>query len=71
MPISHANIERYHIDGTIGDEAYIPRLKDQYIRVLETLMERDGFVKRYDIDPDFTVSYNNEQFDFELSLYGV
>jgi hypothetical protein len=34
-------------------------------------MKNKGYVPRYDIDPDFTISYNGKTFDFKLSVYGV
>jgi hypothetical protein len=67
----HKNIKRFYLEGSIGDEAHIPRLKDQHIAVLGSLMEKDGYARRYDIDPDFTVLYNGSSFDFRLSVYGV
>lgn len=67
----HKNIKRFFMEGSIGDEAHIPRLKDEYISVLKVLMEKDGYSVRFDIDPDFTVLYNGNSFDFKLSVYGV
>jgi hypothetical protein len=34
-------------------------------------MRNKGYVPRYDIDIDFTISYNGRTFDFKLSVYGV
>ena len=71
MAISHKNIKRFFLDGEIYDDAAIPRLKEQYIGLLTVMMEKQGYVIRYDIDPDFTISYNGKTFDFILSVYGV
>lgn len=71
MVVAHKNIKRFSIDGEIYDEAAIPRLKEQYIVIVQGMMERSGYVVRYDIDPDFTISYNGKIFEFKLSLYGV
>jgi hypothetical protein len=71
MPISHRNIKRFYLDGEIYDESAIPRLREQYIQMLMITMRAKGFVIRYDIDPDFTLSYNGKTFDFKLSVYGV
>lgn len=68
---SHKNIKRFFLDGEIYDESMIPRMRQQYILMLETMMKSKGYLPRYDIDPDFTVLYNNRTFEFKLSVYGV
>jgi len=69
----HKPIKRYSLNGTIRDEAAIPRLKQEYIRLLTSEMRLGGYVPRLDIDADFTLQYNHtkENFEFELSMYGV
>jgi len=69
--VSHKNIKRFYLNGEIYDDALIPRLKNQYIDILKNSMICKGYAIRYDIDPDFTISYNGRGFDFELSVYGV
>lgn len=71
MTISHRNIKRFHIDGEIYDESTIVRLKEEYIFMLKAMMKSKGYLVRYDIDPDFTLSYNGKGFYFALSIYGV
>ena len=71
MSYHHKRIKRFNLTGIIHDEAKIPRLKDQYIFMIVTSMKTQGYVPRYDIDPDFTVAYNGKGFEFELSVYGV
>jgi len=71
MSVSHKNIKRFYLEGEIYDDSVIPRIKDQYILMLKASMRSKGYVVRYDIDPDFTVSYNGKTFDFMLSVYGV
>jgi hypothetical protein len=36
-------------------------------------MRTKGYVPRFDIDPDFTVQYNEKKqiFEFELTVYGI
>jgi hypothetical protein len=36
-------------------------------------MKIKGFVPRFDIEPDFTIDYNEKKhyFEFELSIYGI
>lgn len=71
MSYSHKSIQRFSLEGEIYDDASIPRLKDQYVLMLENAMKHNGYVPRYDIDTDFTLSYNGKTFEFELSIYGV
>ena len=71
MSYSHKPIKKFSLDGEIYDESSIPRLKEQYIFMVITGMKHQGYVPRYDIDPDFTVSYNGKTFNFKLSVYGV
>jgi len=71
VSFSHKTIKRFYLDGEIYDESFIPRLKDQYIAMIKSSMQSKGYVVRYDIDPDFTISYNGKTFDFKLSVYGV
>jgi hypothetical protein len=71
--VHHKSIKRFHLDGHILDDASFWRLKDQYVRLLTTNMRLSGYVPRLDIQPDFTLDYNEEKqyFEFELSLYGI
>jgi hypothetical protein len=71
MSYSHKQIKKFGLEGEIYDDASIPRLKDQYVYMVVSGMKNKGYVPRYDIDPDFTISYNGKTFDFELSVYGV
>ena len=68
---SHKPIKRFGLSGEIYDDSHIPRLKDQYEFMVTQAMRTHGYVPRYDIDIDFTVSYNGKTFDFEMSVYGV
>ena len=69
----HKPIKRFYLDGEIHDEALTPRLKIEYVKLLMLEMKLCGYVPRLDIDPDFTIEYNNriEIFTFKLSLHGV
>jgi hypothetical protein len=69
----HRPIKRFALEGMIHDEATIGRLKIEYIRLLTTEMRISGYVPRLDIDPDFTIQYNEkkEYFEFKLSIHGI
>jgi hypothetical protein len=68
---SHKSIKKFDLEGEIYDDSQIVRLKEQYIFMLESAMRNNGYVPRYDIDTDFTLSYNGKAFNFRLSVYGV
>lgn len=71
--LHHKPIKRFFLDGNIKDEANLARLKIEYIRLLVSEMRFSGYVPRIDIDPDFTIEYNEktESFIFNLSIYGI
>lgn len=71
--LHHRPIKRFGLEGTIHDEAAIGRLKNEYIKLIKTEMKLSGYVPRLDINPDFTIEYNNDKksFTFKLSVYGV
>ena len=68
---AHKSIKRFSLDGEIYDDSHIIRLKEQYYNLIVDGMKSDGYVPRYDIDTDFTISYNGKTFNFEISIYGV
>jgi hypothetical protein len=71
--LHHKPIKKFGLDGAIADESSIPRLKQQYIKMITTDMKMMGYVPRLDINPDFTIDYNpiKECFYFILSMYGT
>lgn len=68
---AHKSIKRFSLEGEIYDDSHIIRLKEQYVLMIVNGMKADGYVPRYDIDTDFTLSYNGKTFDFKISVYGV
>jgi hypothetical protein len=69
----HKAIKRFGLDGIINDDSAIFRLQQEYIRLLVSEMRLSGYAPRFDINPEFTLSYNEEKnyFNFELSVYGI
>jgi len=67
----HKSIKRFYLDGQIHDDAFIPRLREEYIKILETQMKLQGYAPRLDIDPDFTIEYTGKYYEFKLSVYGT
>jgi hypothetical protein len=45
-------------------------MKEQYIKLLSESMKDEGYVQRIDIDPDWSVSYEDNHYEFILSVYG-
>jgi hypothetical protein len=71
--LHHRSIKKFGLDGVIHEDIAVGRLKDEYIRLLTLEMQLSGYAKRLDIDPDFTISYNehNDTYSFILTMYGV
>ena len=57
----HKPIKKFSLDGQIHDESAIPRLKIEYIKLLVSEMRLSGHVPRIDINPDFTLLYDNRR----------
>ena len=73
LNLHHKAIKRFSLDGNIHDDSAIARLRVEYSKLLTAEMRLSGYVPRLDINPDFTLSYNEEKryFEFKLSLYGI
>jgi hypothetical protein len=71
--LHHKSIKIFTIDGIIKDDAAIGRLRLEFERLQTLKMRELGYVPRLDIDPNFTIQYNNtkEYFEFILTLYGT
>lgn len=70
MNFMHKRIKRFELTGQILDDVFIPRMKDEYIRLLKQTMKDSGYVIRFDIEPDWTISYTGNYYEFILSVYG-
>lgn len=71
--MTHKAIKRFQIDGSIKDEKDIPRLKDQYVKILVEQMRDSGYVQVLDLTPAFSTQYDSvkQKFDFLLTMHGV
>jgi hypothetical protein len=69
----HKPIKKFDIDGIIHDDSALSRLKTEYESLLATEMRLSGYVPRIDINPDFTLEYNQDKkyFEFKLTMYGI
>ena len=70
MSYHHKAIKRFSLGGVINDDSQFERLKGQYIALLTESMRMDGYSPRLDIHEDFTLHYNGNCYEFELSVYG-
>ena len=66
----HKRIKRFELTGQILDDVFIPRMKDEYVRLLQNKMKDSGYSMRFDIEPDWTISYTGNHYEFTLSVYG-
>ena len=71
--MTHKRIKRFQIDGIFRDDSDMIRLRYQYEKMLIQSMRGDGYVQVLDIDPAFSVSYNNDEniWSFVLTMHGV
>lgn len=67
----HKRIKRFELTGQIADDKFIPRMKDEYVRLLADSMRDEGYVQRLDIEPDWSLSYTGNYYEFILSVYGA
>ncbi len=70
MNFMHKTIKRFELEGQITDDIFIPRMKSEYVRLLSDSMRETGYVPRFDIEPDWTISYTGNHYEFKLSVYG-
>lgn len=70
MNFMHKRIKRFQLSGQILDDSFIPRIKGEYIRILSDSMRDCGYVPRLDIEPDWTILYTGNHYEFILSVYG-
>jgi hypothetical protein len=68
--VGHKKINRFGFSGSINDESDIPRMKEQYVSLLQDYMKSKGYLRNLDLDPVFTIEYNGKHFNFIISVYG-
>lgn len=71
--LHHKAIKTFNLEGIIKDDAAIGRLRLELTKLKITEMRELGYVVRLDIDPNFTIQYNEtkEYFEFKLTVYGT
>ena len=71
--MTHKQIKRFQMEGTIKDESDTIRLKAQYIRMIYWDMRQAGYVPILDLDPSFSLEFDSFSniFSFKLTVHGV
>jgi hypothetical protein len=71
--VKHQPVRLFKIDGVISDDKDIPRLKDEYYRLLLDMMREKGYAHVLDMGDAFSLDYNHQDgtYNFLYSVYGV
>jgi hypothetical protein len=69
--VGHKRIKMFQIDGEIDDDNNIPRVRQRYEKSLVDIMRSQGFVPHLDLEPAFSLEYDNKRYKFLMSIYGV
>ena len=71
--MQNKKIKKFGFEGTIIDDAAIPRMRAQYERTIVEGMRESGYVPVLDLDPLFYISYNQVKntYSFEIYVHGV
>jgi hypothetical protein len=67
----HRKIKDFSIDGQIYDDADFPRLREQYMIIVEEYMRIKGYIPHLDLDPIFSTSYTGHSYEFKITWYGI
>ena len=70
MRFLHKRIKMFQLEGQILDDRTIADMKEKYIKLLSESMKEQGYVIRLDIDPDWSLKYTGNYYEFILSVYG-
>jgi len=69
--VGHKKIKIFQIDGEIDNDNNIPKIRTRYEAILIDMMRSTGYVPNLDLEPAFSLKYNEGKYDFLLSMYGV
>lgn len=67
------NIKSFLMSGVIKDETVIGKYRENYERLLLQDMRVKGYVPVLDLEPQFSIKYNEskDNFSFFLEIFGV
>ena len=63
--------KRFKMEGTIGDDADFPRLREQYEQLVILDMRESGYIPILGLGPFFSTKRREKLYEFVLTLYGV
>lgn len=69
--VGHKKIKEFHIDGQIEDDSDIPKIRERYELIVVDMMRSSGYVPHLDVEPAFSLEYDNDKYKFLLTMYGV
>lgn len=71
--MKHKKIRKFSIDGVLGQDSDIPRIRAQYESLLVHDMRGNGYVPVLDLDTLWSTEYNQakDNWLFTLSIYGI
>ena len=69
--VGHKKIREFHIEGKFSDDSVMTRIRNQYEDILVKTMKYRGYVPVFDIDSAFSIKYEDEKYNFILTIYGV
>jgi len=69
--VGHKAIKMFQIDGEIDDDSNILKIRERFENHLVNIMRSKGYVPHLDIEPAFSLEYDDGKYKFLLSLYGV
>lgn len=69
--MTHQQIKRFQVRAEFLDDSDIARVRAQYESLLIQQMRDKGFTRTLDIDPSFSVSYDNNKWSFILTIHGI
>lgn len=71
--MKHKNIRKFTIDGVLGQDSDIPRIRAQYESLLVHDLRNKGYVPVLDLDSQWATEYHvdTDTWGFALSVYGV
>ena len=70
--VGHKRIKMFQVDGQIDSDNNIPKTRIKYESMMVDMMRSKGYVPHLDLEPAFSLKYNEEKkYEFLLSMYGV
>lgn len=67
----HKQPKRFGFSGKIDDDSSIPRLREEYERLILEEMEETGYVPILDFGPFFSTELSGGNYKFIISMFGM